>query len=340
MRMTYSRKMSPLSEQDVARRKKFFMATLVTCIVLSFVGGSIHVMTLGANRMTEMREKVVYNPTDVKSHLRAAGEERFVQTEDEYGNEHAKTYSVAEAQALLSPQQWKEISTTIVIPAGTFLMGTNNTRADAQDRPEHKVTLPSYKIGYRAPLHWEHGKIPPGRALDPVTMVSYEDAQAYAKWAGKRLPTEAEWERAARGTDGRRWPWGNKMDANRLNTYAKIGSTTKVTAYPSGASPDGVMDMSGNVSEWVSDDFLPYSGSAAPKDMFWAKALKKPTAEENSLGAGKMIGFANTDKRYKVLRGGSWKSDPFSTSTYHRNFAWPQLSSAYFGFRCAQDVKK
>jgi iron(II)-dependent oxidoreductase len=359
MRLQYARKVSDLPEQDVIRRKKYLMATLVTCVVLSFLGGTIHVLELGSNRMHELRAKVVYDPVKEKDHERAAGEERFRQTADEYGSVHAKSYTVAEAQALLTPAQWQELSTMIVIPAGKFMMGTNNTRADAQDRPEHTVTLKAYKIdkypvtnaqyarfvaatGYRAPLHWADGKIPPGLKLHPVTMVSWNDAQAYAKWAGKRLPTEAEWERAARGTDGRRWPWGNKMDPSRLNTYAQVGSTTDVTAYPSGASPDGVMDMAGNVSDWVEDSFLPYAGSNAPEDMFWAKALKKPKGAENSFVAagGNMVDFVSTDQRYKVLRGGSWKSDPFSTASYHRNFAWPDLSSAYFGFRCAEDVKK
>ena len=116
----------------------------------------------------------------------------------------------------------------------------------------------------------------------------------------------------------------------------------KFTAdYPSGASPDGVMDMAGDVSDWVADNFLPYTGSNAPDDMFWAKALKKPKGSETTLvgAGGNMVDFVNTDQRYKVLRGGSWKSDPFSTSTYHRNFSWPEFASAYFGFRCAQDVK-
>lgn len=356
MRMRYARRDGPLSEEDVIRRKKFLMATLVTCVVVSFIGGILHVMDLGASRMHEMREKVSYDLNDQRDHLRAAGEERFRQTEDEYGDQ-TKSYTVAGAQALLSPEQWDELSTMITIPAGTFIMGTSNSHADVQDQPQHKVTLPAYKIdkypvtnaqyarfvaatGHRPPLHWVNGKIPPGLELHPVTMVTWFDAKAYAEWAGKRLPSEAEWERAARGVDGRRWPWGDKMDPSRLNTYSQVGSTTKVTAYPSGKSPDGVMDMAGDVSEWVADDFLPYSGSGAPEDMFWAKALKKPSATESTLGAGKMVDFANTNERYKVLRGGSWKSDPFSTAAYHRNFAWPQFASAYFGIRCAQDVKK
>lgn len=97
------------------------------------------------------------------------------------------------------------------------------------------------------------------------------------------------------------------------------------------------MDMAGNVSQWVQDDFLPYVGTDAPEDIFKAKALKKP---ESSAERGmNMVDFVNTDQRYKVMRGGSWKGDPFSTATYHRNFAWPEFAADFFGFRCAQDVK-
>lgn len=339
--------------QDVARRKQYLFATLVTCAVLSFIGGTIHVLELGANRMHEMRGKSAFEPSKEKEHLRAAGEEHFRQVQHEYGDQIV-SYTVAEAQALLSPEQWRELDSTILIPAGEFIMGVDDERADPQDRPRHKPVLHAYKIdkypvtnaqyarfvaatGHRPPLHWTKGKIPKGLELHPVTMVSWFDAKAYAEWAGKRLPTEQEWERAARGTDGRRWPWGNKMDPSRLNTYNQVGSTTPVGAYPSGASPEGLLDMAGNVSEWVADDFLPYPGTDAPEDMFKAKALKKPdSSTERSM---KIVDFVSTDKRYKVMRGGSWKGDPFSTSTYHRNFAWPDFAADFFGFRCAEDVK-
>ena len=338
---------------DVTKRKQYLLATLVTCAVLSFIGGTIHVLDLGSNRMQEMRGKAAFDLSKEKERLRAAGEEHFRHVQHEYG---AKTvsYTAAEADALLTPEQWRELDSTILIPAGEFFMGVDDARADPQDRPRHKVALHAYKIdkypvtnaqyarfvaatGHRPPLHWAEGKIPRGLEMHPVTMISWFDAKAYAEWAGKRLPTEQEWERAARGVDSRRWPWGNKMDPNRLNTYYQVGSTTKVGTYPAGASPDGVLDMAGNVSEWVADDFLPYPGSDAPEDLFKAKALKNPdSAAERSM---KIVDFVSTDKRYKVIRGGSWKSDPFSTSTYHRNFAWPDFAADFFGFRCAEDVK-
>src|SRR3569833_235140 len=299
--------------QDVARRKQYLFATLVTCAVLSFIGGTIHVLELGASRMHEMRGKSAFEPSKEKEHLRAAGEEHFRQVQHEYGDQIA-SYTVAEAQALLSPEQWRELDSTILIPAGEFIMGVDDERADPQDQPQHKPAQPANKnnkkhdtkaqyarfvaaTGHRPPLHWTKGKIPKGLELHPVTMVSWFDAKAYAEWAGKRLPTEQEWERAARGTDGRRWPWGNKMDPSRLNTYNQVGSTTKVGAYPSGASPEGLLDMAGNVSEWVADDFLPYPGTDAPEDMFKAKALKKPdSSTERSMGGGGGGGAEKRDK--------------------------------------------
>lgn len=343
-----------LRGQDVVRRKQYLIATLVTCAVLSFIGGTVHVLELGANRMQEMRGKASFDvETEERDRLRAAGEEHFRHAQHEHGKKQAASYTVAEAEALLTPEQWRELEVMVTIPASEFLMGTSDSRADPQDQPQHKVSLPAYRIdkypvtnaqyarfvaatGRRPPLHWAKGKIPPGLEMHPVTMVSWHDAKAYAEWAGKRLPTEREWERAARGTDGRRWPWGNKMDPSRLNTYYQVGSTSKVGSYLTGASPEGLMDMAGNVSEWVADDFMPYSGSKAPEDMFRAKALKQP--ESSAERSMKVVDFVSTDNRYKVMRGGSWKGDPFSTSTYHRNFAWPEFAADFFGFRCADDV--
>src|SRR3569833_3228083 len=153
--------------QDVARRKQYLFATLVTCAVLSFIGGTIHVLELGASRMHEMRGKSAFEPSKEKKHntnhkhkmrgksafepskekehLRAAGEEHFRQVQHEYGDQIAAG-TVAEAQALLSPEQWRELDSTILIPAGEFIMGVDDERADPQDRPQHKPALPAYKI--------------------------------------------------------------------------------------------------------------------------------------------------------------------------------------------------
>jgi formylglycine-generating enzyme required for sulfatase activity len=98
--------------------------------------------------------------------------------------------------------------------------------------------------------HWRHGRLPPGKEEHPVVFVDLEDARAYARWAGKRLPTEEEWQCAAQGSDGRKYPWGNQMEAGRCNG-GESGDTTPVKAFPQGRSPYGCFDMCGNVWEWT-----------------------------------------------------------------------------------------
>lgn len=342
-----------LTQSERAKRKRLLSATLVTCLVLVMIGSSLHVVKLGANRMADMRNAATYDLKEEHARIRAAGEDIALHKANEANKQVEARYSIAEAERLLGKDAWAELNSMILVPAGPFIMGTNMDRADAQDKPQHEVTLPAYWIdkypvtnaqyakfvaatAYRSPLNWKNGKIPEGELMRPVTMVSWHDATAYAKWAGKRLPTEAEWEKAGRGTDGRRWPWGDKMEPQRLNTYYNVGSATDVNAYPSGASPFGVMDMAGNVDEWTSDDFEPYPGSDAPETLFQGKVALAVSARDR---ARKVVDMVPTQGKYKTLRGGSWKGDPFSTAMYHRNSAWANYASDFFGFRCAGDVR-
>lgn len=351
--MSKKRYESPLTQEQREVKKRVLAATVITCIGIAMIAGVLHVVKLGANRMDDMRDRATYDLAEMEDRLRAAGEDITRHREHEEKKKADKTYAWNELEALLRPEQWAMLDEMVTIPAGPFLMGTNSTRANSQDRPQHEVVLDEYRIDKypvtnaeyarfivatkrRPPLDWTDGVIPDDKTLHPVTMVSWYDAQAYCRWETKRLPAEAEWEKAARGTDGRRWPWGDKIDPKRLNTYYSVGSTTAVTRYADGVSPYGVFDMAGNVSEWTASDFQPYDGSDAPSDLFKPKVMQE-SVDPSDRGR-KLGGLVEVVGVYKARRGGSWKSDPFSTATYHRNFSMPHYASDFFGFRCASSA--
>ncbi|MDQ6993009.1 MAG: formylglycine-generating enzyme family protein [Mariprofundus sp.] len=337
-----------ISPQQKRRRKSLLMATLVSCITIAMVGGSLHVMELGSLRLDEMQAKSSYEVADMEQHIRAAGEEIHLQKAHEDQGGDAAGYTSAQAKALLSEEQWRDLNWMVTIPAGVFTMGSDDARTNDENKPAHLVRMPSYKMDkylvtqaayalfvaanhYRPPLNWKDGVVSAEMTMNPVTMISWYNARDYCSWVGKRLPSESEWEKAARGTDARRWPWGSAMNPDNLNTYYKMRHTTAVNHYPQGASPYGLMDMAGNVQQWVADEFTPYPGTAAVKEIF-APKLQDPNYQRGSDEKEVLI--------YRVMRGGSWKSDPLSTTTYHRNYALPNYASDFFGFRCAMDTEE
>ena len=247
----------------------------------------------------------------------------------------------------------------ILVPAGTFTMGSEHRAAD--EKPMHKVYLDAYYIGKyevtnaeyyefwkfqlennfpdNTPQHTpenfpHHSHIGdwPARAEQfpnhPVVGVSWHDAVAYAAWKSMRLPTEAEWEKAARGYTNRIWPWGSAMEP-RANTAATDDGyenrIAPVGSFPKGKSYYGVMDMAGNVWEWTadwySDVYYSYSSQAAAK-----RPKRNPTGPD--------VGS------WRVTRGGSWLDTITRCSTTFRFYLYPKLKTSFVGFRLAKTAEK
>jgi formylglycine-generating enzyme required for sulfatase activity len=223
----------------------------------------------------------------------------------------------------------KDGAPAIRVPAGVFIMGDdeNSPRrevyTDAFYIDKFEVTVGRYSRFLKAtgsvspPEGWDEADVQRAAEL-PVIGVSWNDAQAYCRWAGKRLPTEAEWEKAARGTDGRLYPWGNETpDVERTNSgnsspKAYDGGLSPVGSHPSGSSPFGVHDMAGNAAEWVSD--------------WYAESFPRGDTRNPH-------GPATGDK--KVIRGGGRFDAGDRIAATRRYFASPDERLQDVGFRCA-----
>jgi len=228
----------------------------------------------------------------------------------------------------------------VLIPAGEFLMGSDRERfpeANDDELPQHRVYLDAYYIsrvpvtneqyaafvtatGYDPPFDggygygWENGRPPEDKDDHPVVDVSWKDALAFCRWANVCLPTEAQWEKAARGVDGYVYPWGNDIPTNEHCSFdMNVSGATPVGAYPQGASPFGVLDMAGNVWEWVAD----WYGS----DYYARSPQWNPTGP--------------TDGEQRVLRGGSWFSDQLEVTVSRRKSNTPVAAYPVYGFRVA-----
>jgi formylglycine-generating enzyme required for sulfatase activity len=238
----------------------------------------------------------------------------------------------------------------VYVPAGVFLMGSTDQDpgADGDEKPQHSVTLDGFWIGQtevtnamfaaflnemgnqveeRAPwlnaaanqvqiVQNQNGEWQPRRGFEdhPVTFVTWYAARAYCAWAGGWLPTEAEWEKAARGVDGYIFPWGDEIDCSRANYLdCNINGAIPVGSRPDGASPYQALDMTGNVWEWVADWYAADYYAASPS--------------ENPTGPG--TGLA------RVVRGGSWLFDAKHARAANRRSDGPLITKPDYGFRCA-----
>ena len=236
----------------------------------------------------------------------------------------------------------------ILISAGEFLMGSDPRKdscAQEREQPQHRLQLTDYCIGrtqvtnaqyavftqesgHRAPAHWSDGHPPRDKADHPVVNVTFFDALAYCRWlarvTGRKycLPSEAEWEKAARGDDGRVYPWGDDWDPARCNAKeSRVGDTTAVGVYREGASPYGVLDMAGNVFEWTRS--------------LWGADMKEPEFGypydpfdgREELQAGNRV--------LRVLRGGGFYYNFVYARATYRVRSYPDYRVRTRGFRVA-----
>lgn len=256
--------------------------------------------------------------------------------------------AVTMAEGLEKEVKGKDGASMVLIPGGLFPMGVPHGDRDGgrDEYPRHDVFVNDFYIdkfeltnsrylefvkatNHRVPQNpknatrnlWEGETITESLADRPVVNVDWADAQAYCQWAGKRLPTEAEWEKAAKGTADRRFPWGNVEPTNKHLNFNQqwIGEKTlmPVGSYELGKSPFGVYDMAGNVWEWVNDwyDAKYYEKSPA----------KNPTGPETGTK--------------RVLRGSGWQNETPTVRIFTRVDSDPTMRNESTGFRCAMDAR-
>jgi sulfatase modifying factor 1 len=219
------------------------------------------------------------------------------------------------------------------VPAGEFVMGRDSTGAD-DERPARRVTLDEYYIDrleatnaeFKAFVDAVHRVAPNNPPWDrdyylsqpqsPVVNITWEQADAYCRWRGKRLPTEAEWEKAARGTDARLYPWGNTWTDSIANLWHNdtYDRAAPVGSFPAGASPYGALDMAGNVWEWCADWFLPNYYATAP--------ARNPAGPPGPTP-------------FRAVRGGGFTSPKTDAEAPNRSKSPPGDTLHHLGCRCA-----
>jgi formylglycine-generating enzyme required for sulfatase activity len=309
-----------------------------------------------AKRQQEERERqrLTEQAKQKAEEERKAGEQRVAEAKrQEEERERQRLAEIKRQQEAMAPRPvqppspektivGRDGSPMVLVPAGEFLMGSQTE----DDAPPHRVYLDSFYIDrhevtnyrylkfveatrHRAPQHvvdpqydlWAGTTLSQGVSDLPVVNVDWFDAAAYCRWAGKRLPTEAEWEKAARGTDNRLYPWGNEAPSlARLNfsrRWQGAHTLQPVGNYEAGNSPYGAQDMAGNVWEWVGDWYD--AGSYA------AGSARNPQGPSSGSS--------------KILRGGSWTNSADTVRTTHRREEDPDMRNSDSGFRCARDAK-
>lgn len=231
----------------------------------------------------------------------------------------------------------------VLIPAGESIMGSDE--GEENERPAHKIGLDAYFIDIHPVTNQQYQRCvaqemctPPARAYSftrgdyynnpdyadyPVIYINWQQAHDYCQWAGARLPLEAEWEKAARGTDGRTYPWGEEAPTCELANFGAlggeggcVGDTSQVGSYPDGASPYGVLDMAGNVWEWTAN--------------LYHEGYTQSGSVSSDEGAGGGV--------HPVLRGGAWNGNDSFLRTSFRFWFFADYSIDFFGFRCVMDI--
>jgi formylglycine-generating enzyme required for sulfatase activity len=237
-----------------------------------------------------------------------------------------------------APDPIPVVNGMVFVPAGEFAMGSSAEQllkmAEVDEFPQrtifvddfyidiHEVTNAQYKVfleatGTEAPPRWLNGNYGLGEDGMPVVSITWEEAAAYAKWVGKRLPTEAEWEKAARGPDGRAFPWGDSFDRALANNGERL---VPIMTYPAGVSPYGCFDMAGNAAEWVDGWYEQY-----------------PRADDDLIPDGVPDRNEVFAKDRRVYRGGSWNTFSKYLRCANREHTSSGKRWVYVGFRCVMD---
>lgn len=273
-----------------------------------------------------------------------------------------------------SPTQDDRLVHMVLVPAGEFRMGSleDDSFSEGDEKPQRVIYLPDFYIdklevsnieykrftdatGYAPPEQWRDGVYVTGADFYPVIEISWWEAMAYARWIGKRLPTETEWEKAACGVDARRFPWGDEFDielANSSNDYDPVASNFK------GEGPYGALNMSGNVAEWTATAYAPYPEIALLlPDAFGGRAVTSNSGSANAfrdIEEGELVRARTyvdkddpllqfftiaelADGRKRVYRGGSLNNYTQFLRCANRQKANPNSRWYNIGFRCAMD---